>query len=98
MLFRSILHALGRIGSSLLRDGLGVDEIGARLAPLSAMDWRRENAGLWEGRALLGGRVSKAEQNVTLTTNVLKRAVGLDEPLQIDFMKAILRKVMAFCS
>jgi len=27
---------------------------------------------------MIGGRVSKSHQNVTLTTNVLKQAVGLD--------------------
>ena len=31
----------------------------------------------WEGRAMIGGRVSKASQNVILTTNVIKEALGL---------------------
>jgi DNA sulfur modification protein DndB len=48
-----------------------------RLAPLGKVDWSRSNAALWEGRALVGGRLSKAQTNVTLTANVLKAALGL---------------------
>jgi len=48
-----------------------------RLAKLKQVDWTRENAQLWEGRALVGGRLSKAYNNVILTANVLKRMLGL---------------------
>jgi DNA sulfur modification protein DndB len=48
-----------------------------RLARLKGIDWARSNAKLWEGRALIGGRLSKAEHNVVLTSNVLKRSLGL---------------------
>ena len=47
------------------------------LAGLKSVDWRRNNAQVWEGRALIGGRVSKSANNVVLTSNVLKRALGL---------------------
>jgi DNA sulfur modification protein DndB len=33
---------------------------------------------LWEGRALIGGRVSKSHQNVLLTSAVIKREIGLE--------------------
>lgn len=72
-----ILHALGRLGNALIREGVGQAELGPRLAPLSQINWRRDNATVWEGRALLGGRVSKAEQSVVLTTNILKRHLGI---------------------
>ena len=47
------------------------------LAKLRKVDWSRRNSKLWEGRALIGGRLSKAQNNVVLTANVLKRVLGL---------------------
>jgi DNA sulfur modification protein DndB len=44
---------------------------------LSAIDWTRSNVKVWEGRAMIGGRVSKASQNVTLTANVIKQYLQL---------------------
>jgi DNA sulfur modification protein DndB len=70
------LHAIGLAGNALLVKGDPVDwnEIGKKLG---SIDWRKSNAKLWEGRALVGGRVQKGSQNVILTTNVLKKAVGI---------------------
>jgi DNA sulfur modification protein DndB len=47
------------------------------LTSLKKIDWARENTGLWEGRAMIGGRLNKAQNNVILTANVLKKAMGL---------------------
>lgn len=70
-----VLQALGRVGNGLLhhrpKDWKKV------LAKLGDIDWRRSNAALWEGRAMIGGRVSKAQQNVLLTTNAIKKQLGL---------------------
>jgi DNA sulfur modification protein DndB len=44
---------------------------------LEKIDWSRSNARLWEGRALIGGKVSKVTTNVILTTNAIKEALGL---------------------
>ena len=49
------------------------------------MDWSRRNAKLWEGRALIGGKVSKVMTNVILTTNAVKQALEL--PLAPDERK-----------
>jgi DNA sulfur modification protein DndB len=69
------LHALGIMGSSLLKeDPLGWRE---RLSALGNIDWSRRNTSVWEGRALVAGRVSKANNNVQLTANYLKRALGV---------------------
>jgi DNA sulfur modification protein DndB len=74
------LQALGRVGGTLLRDyGESWPKLVKRLG---RMDWRRSNGRLWEGRALVGGRVSKSSNNVTLTTNLVKR--HLDVPLTVD--------------
>ena len=69
------LQALGRVGNSLLRDKSQGWKTALR--QLRKIDWSRSNATLWEGRAMIGGRVSKAGHNVLLTTNVLKRTLGL---------------------
>lgn len=69
------LHALGRVGNELLlhRSSSWKD----LLQKLRAIDWSRSNSELWEGRALVVGRVSASNQNVILTANVLKKYLGL---------------------
>lgn len=71
-----VLQALGRVGNSLLHHS--PRDWKKQLKKLGAIDWRRSNAGLWEGRAMIGGRVSKAQQNVLLTTNAIKNHLGLN--------------------
>jgi len=70
-----VLQALGVIGNILLREY--ASSWRKRLRALRRIDWRRSNAQLWEGRAMSGGRVSKAGHNVTLTSNAIKRYLGL---------------------
>lgn len=74
------LQAIGRVGNALMRNGTGNWK--RPLAKLKSIDWSRANAKLWEGRAMIGGRVSKAGHNVTLTTNAIKQ--HLDLPLSPD--------------
>lgn len=71
------LHALGRVGNSLLRESVKATAWKKRLAPLKGVDWTRDNID-WEGRAIVGGRVSKSHQNVTLTVNYLRKRLGLE--------------------
>ncbi|MFE1411373.1 DNA sulfur modification protein DndB [Streptomyces sp. NPDC058746] len=70
------LHALGRIGNSLLRESTAASKWKRRLTPLKNVDWTRSNAD-WEGRAIVGGRVSKSHQNVALTVNYLRNHLDL---------------------
>lgn len=72
-----VLHAIAVVGNVLLRDF--PKNWKDKIKQLNTINWSRNNAKLWEGRAMIGGRVSKASHNVTLTTNVLKR--HLDLPL-----------------
>jgi DNA sulfur modification protein DndB len=68
------LEAIGRAGNALLRerpDGWKKD-----LAGLATVDWSRTNP-VWQGRALVNGRVSKTVASVVLTANVLKEHLGL---------------------
>jgi DNA sulfur modification protein DndB len=81
-----VLHALGHAGNTLIGQDPDPDSYDARLAPLSEIDWSRANSKLWEGRALIGGHVSKASRCLTLTTNVILRQLGL--PLNAEQERA----------
>ncbi|MDD3472939.1 MAG: DNA sulfur modification protein DndB [Syntrophaceae bacterium] len=70
------LHALGRVGNELLLKH--PQEWKEYLQKLKPVDWSRRNSELWEGRAMIVGRVSKANQNVILTTNIIKKHLGLE--------------------
>jgi DNA sulfur modification protein DndB len=69
------LQALGKAGNALIKAHPADWE--KRLGPFAKINWARSNAKLWEGRALIGGKVSKVTTNVTLTANVVKKALGL---------------------
>jgi DNA sulfur modification protein DndB len=49
------------------------------LEKLEKINWSRSNERVWEGRSMIGGAISKASNNVTLTTNYVKQS--LDIPL-----------------
>lgn len=70
-----VLQALARAGRALIE--LYPKQWEKGLESLKTIDWRRSNSELWEGRALLGGQVSKAHQNVILTANAIKNHLGV---------------------
>ena len=74
-------HAIGL--AALARMGRGLVEkypsLGSPAEMLRTVDWSRKNTRLWEGRAMIGGRLSKANMCVALTGNVLKK--HLRQPL-----------------
>lgn len=70
-----VLQALARAGNTLIRNH--PKQWPGMLGKIRNIDWRRANVQLWEGRALLAGRVSKSQQNVALTTNAIKNSLGL---------------------
>jgi DNA sulfur modification protein DndB len=69
------LLAVGHAGHTLVETY--PDDWPERLSALGSIDWSRENTTLWEGRAMVRGRMSKARDSVRLTANVLKQALGL---------------------
>jgi len=84
------LHALGKVGNELLRKQ--PKQWKNRLDKLKDIDWARSNNELWEGRALVVGRVSKANQSVMLTTNIIKKYLGLKlKPEEQEIEDAFLR-------
>lgn len=70
-----VLQALGRMGRTLVRHY--PKQWKKKIHYLKELDWRRSNNKLWEGRALVGGQLSKAHQNVVLTGNAIKIHLGL---------------------
>ena len=70
-----VLHALGLMGHTLVTEH--PKDWKKRLKLLEGIDWNRANARLWEGRAMIGGRLSKAHSNVILTSALLKHQLGL---------------------
>ena len=71
-----MLQALGIVGHSLLRDY--PQDWKKRIAKLQEIDWSRSNSALWEGRALVGGHVSKSRQNVVLAASAIKSQLGIE--------------------
>jgi DNA sulfur modification protein DndB len=74
-----VLHALGRIGTALVGGEAATSGWTRTLRKLQELDWRRGNPA-WEGRATLGGRVSKTSVGVLLTTAAIRTALGLPLP------------------
>jgi DNA sulfur modification protein DndB len=70
------LQAFGRAGRVLLAHGGRGWK--TRLLRLQSIDWSRRNIRLWEGRALVGGTVSKTTNSIILTTNVVKNCLGIE--------------------
>ncbi|MBP7508131.1 MAG: DNA sulfur modification protein DndB [Prolixibacteraceae bacterium] len=79
-----ILHALGMAGKTLLEKS--PDTWKQELIKLRSVDWSRSNASLWEGRSMIGGRISKAQMNLVLTSNAIKNILGL--PLSVEEQQA----------
>lgn len=69
------LQALAKAGNSLLK--LHPKDWKKQLAGLEKINWSRTNGKLWEGRAMIGGKMSKVTTNIILTANVIKKALGL---------------------
>jgi DNA sulfur modification protein DndB len=69
------LHALGIAGCSLF--STEPKKWKERLKMLDTIEWSRSNSKLWEGRAMIGGRVSKAQTNVILTGAFIKKTLRL---------------------
>ncbi len=74
------LAALARVGKSVIN--AYPRSWKRRLGGLRSLDWSRANASLWEGRAMIAGRLSKTNVSVVLAGNVIKMQLGLE--LDID--------------
>lgn len=70
------LHALGIVGNALMKQYPSDWKL--KIKMLENVDWSRSNSNLWEGRATIGGSISKARVNLILTTNLLKQILDLE--------------------
>lgn len=86
-----ILHAIGRVGASILSSGEDYKDYMPKLAEI---DWSRSNRALWEGRAMIGGKISKSHNCLVLSTNIIKKHLGVPlGPEEIKLEKSYLREV-----
>ena len=90
-----VLHALGYAGAHLLAQH--PNDWQERLKILTTLDWTRSNAQLWDGRAVVNGRISKAKSSILLTANILKSVLGLpltpeEKQLEDDHNRARMPK------
>ncbi len=69
------LQALGAAGSVLLRQN--PTSWKKDIKKIKNIDWSRSNTEVWEGRALMYGKLSKARANVALTSNLIKQHIGI---------------------
>jgi DNA sulfur modification protein DndB len=69
------LHVLGIVGASLIK--AHPKDWQSRMSALSTVDWSRANYAVWEGRATVGGRLSKASSSILLTVTALKKVLCL---------------------
>lgn len=69
------LQAIATIGATILAENprSWKQSIGG----LAEIDWSRSNVKSWEGRALVSGRISKAQMHVVLTASAIKQQLGL---------------------
>ena len=71
------LAAIALAGADLIRQY--PDDWSERLAALTRIDWSRSNVSLWRGRAMdTHGKLSKTRNNMVLTANVIRAAMGLE--------------------
>ena len=84
------LAAIARMGRSLL--ARFPNEWKRRLKRIKTIDWQRANFQLWEGRAMIGGRLSKASACVVLTGNLLKQVIELELDEREKAMESQFRK------
>lgn len=84
------LQALAKAGNALIKRY--PKSWKKHLSGLDKIDWSRGNVKLWEGRAMVGGRISKTGNNVTLTINVIKQALGLEFEAEEERIEQAYRK------
>ena len=84
------LRALARAGVDLLCQPPATWK--KSLARLKNLDWSRSNVSVWDGRAMIAGRISKSHNNIILSSNLIKKTLALplnptEEAVEADFIK-----------
>lgn len=94
---RDYIHAHGIALRALARAGVDLvcqpPAVWKRvLVRLRDLDWSRSNSKVWEGRAMIAGKISKAHNNIILSTNLIKKTLQLslspaEEQVEQEFAK-----------
>ena len=80
------LQAIGSVGRDIIKQPL--QKWQRYLKKLDKIDWARANTRLWEGNALINGRVSKSADSVRRTSIVIKKQLRI--PLtrgEVEYME-----------
>lgn len=70
-----MLIALGKAAHELIKHF--PDDWRMKLKLLKQIDWSRSNTNLWEGRAMVLGKMSKATNSIKLSASAIKQVLGL---------------------
>lgn len=70
-----VLQAIGHVGGGLLLNYNSNWKDKIRL--LRTIKWERSNSKLWEGRAIVGGRMSASPANILLTSAAIKKHLSI---------------------
>lgn len=94
---RDYIHAHGIALRALARAGVDIvfqpTSSWKKILPrLKGLDWSRSNARLWESRAMIAGKISKAHNNIILSGNLIKQTLGLplnptEEGVEAEYIK-----------
>ena len=79
------LQALARVGNILLQEH--PDNWQNYLSKLIHVEWSRSNLAIWDGRALVAGKINKSRNNLILVTNYIQRVLGIplsDESQRVE--------------
>jgi DNA sulfur modification protein DndB len=72
-----LLQAFGKVGSAIRLNSKGAPNFKI-LDKLGSLDFQRSNVRDWEGRVMIGGRMSKASNSVVLASSLIKSHLGIE--------------------
>ncbi|WP_372403733.1 DNA sulfur modification protein DndB [Acinetobacter piscicola] len=79
------LQALARVGNILLQEY--PENWQNHLNKLIHVEWSRSNLVIWDGRALVAGKINKSRNNLILVTNYIQKVLGIplsDESQRVE--------------
>ena len=72
-----LLQAFGKVGSAIRLNSKEAPNFKI-LDKLGSLDFQRSNVRDWEGRVMIGGRMSKASNSVVLASSLIKSHLGIE--------------------
>jgi DNA sulfur modification protein DndB len=72
-----LLQAFGKVGSAIRLNSKGEPNFKI-LDKIGSLDFQRSNVRDWEGRVMIGGRMSKASNSVVLASSLIKSHLGIE--------------------